>query len=163
MNKKKNLIFFLFLILLNNCSFDNKTGIWDSTEKEKRRISELAKEHSLSSNASSGGLMSWRQAADMPELFEMALSKKPVGFISDPLESGSGFHILKIEDKRGDFVKYESQWLSRHILLMPSAIRTSEETEKELIEIRQRVMEGEDFALLANEFSQDPGLSLIHI
>ena len=40
---------------------------------------------------------------------------------------------------------------------MPSAIRTSEETEKELIEIRQRVMEGEDFALLANEFSQDPG------
>ena len=125
--------------------------------KDGSDFSELAKENSLSSNATSGGLMSWRQAADMPELFEMALSKKPVGFISDPLESGSGFHILKIEDKRGDFVKYESQWLSRHILLMPSAIRTSEETEKELIEIRQRVMEGEDFALLANEFSQDPG------
>lgn len=125
--------------------------------KDGSDFSELAKENSLSSNATSGGLMSWRQAADMPELFEMALSKKPVGFISDPLESGSGFHILKIEDKRGDFVKYENQWLSRHILLMPSAIRTSEETEKELIEIRQRVMEGEDFALLANEFSQDPG------
>ena len=28
MNKKKNLIFFLILILLVNCSFDDKTGIW---------------------------------------------------------------------------------------------------------------------------------------
>ena len=67
---------------------------------------------------------------DMPQLFEESLAKKSVGFISEPLESGSGFHILKLEDKRGDFVKFEEQWQSRHILLMPSAIRT-EEGEKE--------------------------------
>ena len=41
MNKKKNLIFFLILILLVNCSFDNKTGIWRGGEDEKRRIAEL--------------------------------------------------------------------------------------------------------------------------
>ena len=41
MNKKKNLIFFLILILLVNCSFDNKTGIWSGGEDEKRRIAEL--------------------------------------------------------------------------------------------------------------------------
>ena len=41
MNKKKNLIFFLVLILLVNCSFDNMTGIWTD---EKERISELEKE-----------------------------------------------------------------------------------------------------------------------
>ena len=44
MNKKKNLIFFLIFILLPNCSFDNKTGIWSGEKKEKRRISELEKE-----------------------------------------------------------------------------------------------------------------------
>ena len=43
MNKKKNLIFFLVLILLVNCSFDNKTGIWSGDKDEKRRISELEK------------------------------------------------------------------------------------------------------------------------
>ena len=43
MNKKKNLIFFLIFILLVNCSFDNKTGIWSGSKKEKRRISELEK------------------------------------------------------------------------------------------------------------------------
>ena len=41
MNKKKNLIFFLILILLVNCSFDNKTGIWSGGEDEKRKIAEL--------------------------------------------------------------------------------------------------------------------------
>ena len=44
MIKGKNLILFLIFILLINCSFDNKTGIWRGGEKEKRRISELEKE-----------------------------------------------------------------------------------------------------------------------
>ena len=38
MNKKKNLVFFLALILLINCSFDDKTGIWSD---EKKRIVKL--------------------------------------------------------------------------------------------------------------------------
>ena len=102
---------------------------------------EIAKRVSISSNASTGGLMNWRKIIDMPELFEKALEKKSIGFISEPLESGSGFHILKLEDKRGEFVKFEDQWQSRHILLIPSAIRNEEETEKQLNEIRQRIIE----------------------
>ena len=120
-------------------------------------FSALAKEYSLSSNASNGGLMQWRKSIDMPELFENALKNRSIGFISEPLESGSGFHILKLEDKRGQFVAFEDQWQSRHILLIPSAIRSSEETEKQLNDIRQRILDGEDFASLAEEFSEDPG------
>ncbi len=44
MNKKKNVIFFLALILLVNCSFDTKTGIWTGVEDEVKRIIELEKE-----------------------------------------------------------------------------------------------------------------------
>ena len=46
MNNKKNSIFFLILILilLANCSFDTKTGIWTGKEEEKQRIAELKKE-----------------------------------------------------------------------------------------------------------------------
>jgi len=44
MINRKSLVFFLIFILLSNCSFDNKTGIWGGSEKEKRRISELEKE-----------------------------------------------------------------------------------------------------------------------
>ncbi len=44
MIKKNKLILFLIFILLSNCSFDNKTGLWNDSEKEKRKISELEKE-----------------------------------------------------------------------------------------------------------------------
>ena len=123
-------------------------------------FAEIAKEKSISSNAQTGGLLNWRKAVDMPELFEKALVDQSIGFISEPLESGSGYHILKLEDKRGEFVQFEDQWQSRHILLIPSAIRTEEDTELELNNIRQRVIDGESFESLAKEFSEDPGSAL---
>ena len=43
MSKIKNLIFFSLFILLVDCSFDDKSGIWSETKKEKKRISELEK------------------------------------------------------------------------------------------------------------------------
>ena len=39
--KVKYLLFFLIFLILCNCSFDNKTGIWSGSKKEKDRISEL--------------------------------------------------------------------------------------------------------------------------
>ena len=117
----------------------------------------LARELSISSNALEGGLMNWRKKSDMPSLFAEGLEGVDVGQISSPLKSGAGYHILKVEEKRGDFVKYEDQWLVRHILLMPSEIRSEEASELELIDIRNRVINGEDFSLLAKEFSEDPG------
>ena len=44
MINKKVLILLLGFAILNNCSFDNKTGIWGDAVKEKKRISELEKE-----------------------------------------------------------------------------------------------------------------------
>ena len=43
MNKIKSLISFLPFILLVDCSFDDKTGIWSGSKKEKRRVAELEK------------------------------------------------------------------------------------------------------------------------
>ena len=40
-DKTKYLIFILVLTLFSSCSFDNKTGIWDGSEKEKKRISDI--------------------------------------------------------------------------------------------------------------------------
>ena len=43
----KYLIFFLIFILFASCSFDNKSGIWGGSEKEKIRVAELEKEQKL--------------------------------------------------------------------------------------------------------------------
>ena len=117
----------------------------------------IAKELSLSANGGNGGLMQWRKAIDMPKIFADGLDEKNINDITEPLQSGSGFHILKLEEKRGNFVRYEDQWLSRHILLIPSTIRDEDSTENELKEIRLKVENGEDFAELADEYSEDPG------
>ena len=41
MTNKKVSILLITFILLNNCSFDNKTGIWSGDKEEKERIAEL--------------------------------------------------------------------------------------------------------------------------
>ena len=38
------LIFFIILIFLNNCSFDNKSGIWSSDEKLVKKNLDLLNE-----------------------------------------------------------------------------------------------------------------------
>ena len=120
-------------------------------------FADLAKKNSKSSNAASGGEMGWRNLADLPSLFADALKNKKKGYISPPLKSGSGFYILKLEDKRGDLVRFEDQWNVRHILMMTTKLRDETFTKKELEEVRKRVLDGEDFSLLAKEFSEDPG------
>ena len=117
----------------------------------------LAKERSASANAASGGEMGWRNLADLPSLFANALKGKKKGYVSPPLESGSGFFVLRLEDKRGSLVRFEEQWNVRHILMMPTKLRDETFTKSELEAVRERVIAGEDFALLAKEFSEDPG------
>ena len=125
--------------------------------KQGEDFSELAKEISISSNAATGGDMPWRRAIEMPELFSNAINNKGIGYITAPLQSGAGYHILKLDSKRGPLVQYEDQWFSRHILLSPSAIRDEKSTKDQLNKIRERVLSGEDFSELAQEFSEDPG------
>jgi peptidyl-prolyl cis-trans isomerase SurA len=128
------------------------------SELESRKdFQALAKEYSKSSNAASGGEMGWRNLADFPSLFAAALKNKKRGYVSPPLESGSGFYILKLEDKRGSLVRFEEQWNARHILMMPTKLRDETFTRSELEAVRTRAIAGEDFALLAKEFSEDPG------
>lgn len=45
MIKKKNyLLFFSFFVFITSCSLDNKTGIWDGAEEQKKRIDKLREE-----------------------------------------------------------------------------------------------------------------------
>jgi peptidyl-prolyl cis-trans isomerase SurA len=123
----------------------------------EENFSDIAKSESLSGNAASGGIMEWRKLNAMPELFANALDNRKVGYITQPIETGAGYHILKLEEKRGPLVQYENQWLSRHILLSPSTIRDEQSTKEELDTIRTRIINGESFSKLAEEYSEDPG------
>ena len=117
----------------------------------------LVEEKSINQNKSQGGLMPWRKINEMPSVFADAIRNQYLGFISEPIKTGSGFHLLKLEEKRGPLVKFEEQWETRHVLLIPSAIRDVDATKAEAEVLRERILAGEDFALIAEEFSEDPG------
>ena len=146
-------------LLIRQILVQNEDKAQEIYEKVKSGSSfeSLAVNEPANTYKKNNGLMEWKKAMDMPNLFATAINLQPVGFITPPLKSGAGYHILKIEDKKGAFVKYEDQWLTRHILLTPSSIRDTDATKKELEGIRQKIIEGQDFAELANNHSEDPG------
>ncbi len=124
---------------------------------EGESFEDLVESNSINQNRSQGGLMPWRKINEMPSIFANAIKEQSLGFISEPIETGSGFHLLKLEDKRGPLVKFEEQWETRHVLLVPSAIRDVDATKAEAEVLREKVLAGEDFAKIAEQYSEDPG------
>lgn len=140
-----------------------QVGSLESAELILSKISDgesflsLVENSSINQNKNQGGLMPWRKINEMPSMFANAIRNQPLGYVSKPIKTGSGFHILKLEEKRGPLVKFEEQWQTRHVLLIPSAIRDVDATKAEAEVLRERVLAGEDFAVIASEFSEDPG------
>jgi peptidyl-prolyl cis-trans isomerase SurA len=123
-------------------------------------FAQMAVSRSAGSRALEGGDLGWRKAAELPSLFGEIVLQMEVGNVSPPIESGSGLHIVKLLDRRGAGVQKEQQAKLRHILVMPSEIRTEAETEALARELHERIEGGEDFGELAIEFSEDPGSAL---
>ncbi len=123
-------------------------------------FTQMAVSRSAGSRALEGGDLGWRKAAELPTLFAEYVVQMEVGDVSPPIASGSGLHIVKLLEQRGAGTQKEEQALLRHILVMPSEIRTPEQTEALIKDIYSRVQAGEDFAELAVEFSEDPGSAL---
>jgi len=115
-----------------------------------------ALKYSQGQQALNGGDLGWRSAAELPSLFLNAIKMMEKNQISTPLRSASGFHILKLIDKKSQqhLVK---QTHARHILVRSDEITTEEQVRKKMTVLKTRLDNGEDFSKLAKEFSQDPG------
>ncbi len=118
---------------------------------------ELANEFSSGSNALSGGDLGWRKKAEIPSVFtEIVLPMQP-GDYAGPLRSASGYHIVHLSDRKDAEQVLSTQVRSRHILLRPNELITEAEAKARLLEFRQRILAGEDFAQLAQLYSVDYG------
>ena len=123
-------------------------------------FAQLAMTYSASENALEGGEMGWRKAAQLPPPFDRLLSGMEVGQVTEPSRTAGGVIMLKLLDKRGGDVVYRDETQVRHILLKPSEIRSAEATQKLANRLYERLRNGEDFAVLAKQFSEDPGSAL---
>ena len=112
--------------------------------------------YSQSPEALSGGQIGWRKAGQLPNLFVDALKTLEPGNFSGVLRGPNGFHILKLNNRRGE-AGSESvvQTHGRHILLRQSEIQSLAEARLKLLQLRLRIEQGDDFAALARAHSED--------
>ena len=100
------------------------------------------------------GYLGWFTALQLVWPFEKAMYELPIGEISAPIKSDYGYHIIKVHNRREAW----GQVNARHIMKICNDRMTKEMQENkynEMLEIKQRLEAGEDFATLAKELSDD--------
>ena len=138
-------------------------------EKQKRRAEEVVKQlqagadfgqisvsYSDAPDALQGGTLGWRSQDRLPTLFAEAVAKlKPAG-ITPILRSPNGFHVLKLLGRRGGSgAMVLQQTKVRHILIKTNELVSDSEAKRKLTELRDRLVNGGNFAELAKSHSND--------
>lgn len=116
-----------------------------------------AQKYSQAGNAADGGELGWKKADQLPALFADALKDMQEGSISAPLVSPAGIHLLKLNELKGSKQLLVEQTRARHILLRATTKVDIDHAVSQLQNIRQEILEGADFAVIATDISQDPG------
>lgn len=119
-------------------------------------FSQVSAGFSDAKDALKGGDLGWRAGDRIPPAFMNELQNLKPGQNTAVLRSPSGFHILKLVEKRGGSAPVViTQTHARHILIKTSEIVTEAEAKKQLLEIKQRIDGGAGFAEQAKRYSQD--------
>ena len=118
-------------------------------------FSSLAVSHSDALNALKGGNLGWRKGSQLPSLFVDPISDMQTGDVSPPIRNSSGFHLIKLINKRGVSVQTIAQTKANHLLILPNEIRTAIQAQDLINELHQRIINGADFYDLARTFSDD--------
>jgi peptidyl-prolyl cis-trans isomerase SurA len=119
---------------------------------------QLAIANSNSQTALDGGQLGWRKGTQLPEFILGLVTRMKAGDVSDPVRTPSGFHIVKLNERRsGEAQVIINQIHVRHILMKPNELDDDETVRQKLSKLRDRIMKGEDFAGIASTTSADPG------
>lgn len=119
-------------------------------------FAELTATFSDAPDALQGGDLGWRQLDRLPTLYAEAAAKLQDGGISELLRSSAGFHIVKMVGKRGGNAPASvMQTNARHILIRVNEVVSEAEARHRLQTVRERIVNGMDFAEQARVFSQD--------
>jgi peptidyl-prolyl cis-trans isomerase SurA len=119
-------------------------------------FAQISAAYSDAQNALQGGVLGWRSEAKLPSLYVTAAKDLKPGEVTPVLKSSSGFHIVKLLDKRGKDVNLViQQTRARHILVKTNEVVSDQDAQNRLANLRDRIRNGDDFAKLAKLHSDD--------
>lgn len=153
----------ILISLPSNASPEEIAEVRDRASNILRQVQDgadfanLAISYSDGQQALEGGDLGWRRAGQLPSLFAEAVVQMSVGEVSEPIRSSNGFHLLLLEDRRGEQQHIVRQVNARHILIRSTELVSDQEAEQRLLRLRERILAGASFADLARANSEDPG------
>lgn len=128
-------------------------------------FAKLAKQNSQDTDASKGGDLGFRTPGTLPAGIVNAVSTlRPGQVVPTLLRTDGGFEIIKLVDRRAsqgtaaDAPKLVQTHV-RHILLRVSDGMSEQAARQKLLDIKQQVASGGDFANFARTYSQDGSAS----
>ncbi len=123
-------------------------------------FSQTAISDSDDANALKGGDLGWRTLSEIPTLFVNEIRQMKQGDVSEPIRSPSGFHIVKMLERKGADNHMIIKTKVRHILIKTNELVDDAEANKRLLALKARIADGDDFAALARAHSDDKGSAL---
>lgn len=119
---------------------------------------QLAIANSNSQTALDGGQLGWRKGTQLPQfILDLVVKMKP-GEVSEAVRTPSGYHIVKLNERRsGEAPVIINQIHARHILMKPNELDDDATVREKLAKLRDRILKGESFAGIASTTSEDPG------
>ena len=128
--------------------------------KNGNDFAQVAAEFSDAGDALQGGKLGWLPAAQLPTKFSKVLKSLPQNELTSIIKSTSGFHILKLHDRRGGEGGSKTividQTHVRHILIKVSQLTSENDAKVRVIRLKERLDNGSDFEELAKIHSEDP-------
>jgi peptidyl-prolyl cis-trans isomerase SurA len=127
-------------------------------------FAKMAATYSDAPDALKGGEIGWRDPDRLPTLFSTELRKLKPGQSTPVIKSNTGFHILKMVDKRSlaenkdpqAAAAAEQQTHARHILMKVTPTMTEAEVKRKLLELKEKIdNKAATFDDLARQYSQD--------
>ncbi|BBA35937.1 peptidyl-prolyl cis-trans isomerase SurA [Methylocaldum marinum] len=156
-------------ILIATPQAASPSEVQKAKEKAEKLIEELnhgldfkqaALTTSDAAQALSGGDLGWRKLSQVPSLFVDVVPTMAEGDIEGPIRSPSGFHIIKLLGIKGGEDERMIKTHVRHILIKPNEVLSDEDAKQKLLNLKERIDGGEDFAALARGHSDDKGSAI---
>jgi peptidyl-prolyl cis-trans isomerase SurA len=118
-------------------------------------FAQLAIANSDTATALEGGSLGWRKGAELPTFIAEIVPTIDVGEISEVIQTGGGFNIIRLNEMRGAERIMVDQVRARHILITPNELLDDEATQQKMLGLRNQLLDGEDFATIAVANSED--------
>jgi peptidyl-prolyl cis-trans isomerase SurA len=126
--------------------------------KDGEDFGKLAVAYSNSQTALEGGALGWRKGSELPTFLNDVIARLKPGEVSPPLRTPTGYHLVRLNEVRGTNQQVIVEQIhARHILMKPNELQDDATVRQKLVQLRERIEKGEDFAGLAQISSEDPG------